>query len=264
MWEFPDKAGSIQGLIATQIFAAGLPQQLDPVNSSSNWNQQAPTARTTQKPSVQHDLPASAPGFVPQTQRNSFAIVNKPHNISHYQSEFPSQDAYDYRYERATAASTPKLRTPAYVCEQPRRTLNIALEQGKRTLAMTGLPNEITLLDLVNRIRGGQLLSIIIRSQRGSQRKIAHISFVEPTAAATFLGYFKQANILILGQRVSVHHADLARRLWFLLLILSRSTSSTTTVSMSVVNMLQDFQEWRHPQSGHSRCEKRHDKPVNP
>lgn len=88
----------------------------------------------------------------------------------------------------------------------PRRALTIALEQGKRTLAMKGLPNNITVLDLVKKIRGGQLLNIMIRAQGGSPSMIAHISFVETAAAAAFLAYFKQANIPTLGQRVSVYH----------------------------------------------------------
>ena len=69
-----------------------------------------------------------------------------------------------------------------------------------RTLVMKGFPSQTSLLDIVKTIRGGQLLNVYMLPRE----KLAHISFVEASAAAAFLTYSEQATILILGQKVSV------------------------------------------------------------
>lgn len=90
-----------------------------------------------------------------------------------------------------------------HVHEQQSRAINKSF--GQRTLAMRGLPNGTTLLDVVKSIRGGQLLNVVLRSWERSQEMVAHVSFVEAASAAAFLSYFKQASILILGKRVSAY-----------------------------------------------------------
>ncbi|KAK6383678.1 hypothetical protein LTS17_002970 [Exophiala oligosperma] len=69
-----------------------------------------------------------------------------------------------------------------------------------RTLLFAGLPLSVTLLDLTEVIRGGQLLQISLRDGD----KYARVSFLDPVAAERFLMHSEQNGIFIKGHKVSV------------------------------------------------------------
>lgn len=74
---------------------------------------------------------------------------------------------------------------------------------------MKDLPHGATLLDVVKAIRGGQLLNVYIRPCK----KLAHVSFLDASAAAAFLNYSKRAAVLVLGKQVELVSDDRQYRL---------------------------------------------------
>ena len=61
------------------------------------------------------------------------------------------------------------------------------------------LPDQVTHRDIVEIIRGGALLDVFLRPHERS----ASISFVEGSAAQSFMNYVKRNDIYVHGKRVS-------------------------------------------------------------
>jgi hypothetical protein len=68
----------------------------------------------------------------------------------------------------------------------------------KRSLVITGLSSTATLQGLVKVLKGGPILQMYLSKRKCS----AHVSFVDPIAAESFLGYAQTNEIYIQGKRV--------------------------------------------------------------
>lgn len=78
--------------------------------------------------------------------------------------------------------------------EQPRYQTNY----DDRSLVFRGLSPTTTLLDITNVIRGGSVLNAYLRPKE----RMAHVSFVESSAAQAFRKYAKRNDIYVKGKRV--------------------------------------------------------------
>lgn len=69
--------------------------------------------------------------------------------------------------------------------------------EQERSLTLQGLSPFTSLADILEHIRGGQVLQVYRRQNS------AHVTFVDPAAAGNFLTYSKRADLYICGKRVS-------------------------------------------------------------
>jgi hypothetical protein len=121
----------------------------------------------------------------------------------------PRPDAYSYEDERASATSQWKVTTAKFV--DKKKSKAVEHSSGQRNSIMKGLPENPTLFDVVKVVRGGQLLNVYIRHKE----RLAHVSFVDASVAASFLVYSKGAAVSVLGKRVVLtSHAPARRSPW--------------------------------------------------
>ena len=79
--------------------------------------------------------------------------------------------------------------------------------EEQRTIIARNLSERATHSDIVNFIRGGLLLDVYIRVNERS----ASISFVEGSAAQSFMSYVKRNDIYVYGKRVCLDCSLLAK-----------------------------------------------------
>ncbi|KAL8790812.1 MAG: hypothetical protein Q9213_000436 [Squamulea squamosa] len=77
-------------------------------------------------------------------------------------------------------------------------------KNDRRTILLQNLPDLVTHKDIVNVVRGGQLLDVYLRPQDRS----ASVSFVEGSAAEDFLSYLKRNDVYIRGRRLSFEWSE--------------------------------------------------------
>ncbi|EAW13920.1 RNA-binding protein [Aspergillus clavatus NRRL 1] len=70
----------------------------------------------------------------------------------------------------------------------------------QRTLFIRGLPDRVTLRDIIDAVRGGALLHVYLRARDHT----ANVSFVDPAAAQEFLQYTRSFGLYLAGKRVEV------------------------------------------------------------
>ncbi|EXJ58054.1 hypothetical protein A1O7_05477 [Cladophialophora yegresii CBS 114405] len=70
---------------------------------------------------------------------------------------------------------------------------------GRRSLVLTGLPPDTTLQRLAKLLKGGAILQMHLSKRHDS----AHVSFVDPIAAESFLEYVQTNEIYIQGKKVT-------------------------------------------------------------
>ncbi|RYP03861.1 hypothetical protein DL764_004840 [Monosporascus ibericus] len=74
----------------------------------------------------------------------------------------------------------------------------------RRTIALTGLPDQTTHKDVTNVVRGGMLLDIFLRAAE----HVARVSFLREEDAVRFHGYARKKDIYIKNKRVFVRWDD--------------------------------------------------------
>ena len=215
-------------LIHGQLLTKDLPHQpvpvQDPVKSSPTW---ATVANSRPQPSpLRPDWSAAAPVFVPKAVHKPVMNINQIFNLPRHEFGLPSPDFYSRADEDTLETFEDKLATRMDFDINRTRPVDHALE--KRTLVMKGVPQQATLLEIVKAIRGGQLLTLYIRQLQ--HERLAHISFVDVSAAEALFFYSKRAGIYVLGKRVSSLSCSLLKEFQLMRI---RLNCSTTTVNIS-------------------------------
>lgn len=91
---------------------------------------------------------------------------------------------------QGTADSAPD---PGAVLEHP-----MVEHHAQRTVQLYNLPKYVTHAEIIQGIRGGQLLDVFLRPRE----HIVHISFVESEAAHSFFHHVKRNDFYVRGKRV--------------------------------------------------------------
>ncbi|OJJ46678.1 hypothetical protein ASPZODRAFT_117361 [Penicilliopsis zonata CBS 506.65] len=101
---------------------------------------------------------------------------------------------------------------------------------ARRTVLLHSLPTRVSLKDITDSIKGGQIICIFIRGRD----PYAQVSFVEESAAQRFIQHAKQFDVYVAGKRVEVVWSD---RLFHLSSYVRTKIEGGATRNLTIVNV---------------------------